>query len=291
MKRLLLVAFALLLAAPRIHADSGVLIPHDKQQPDSSVLSLEEMNVTVTIDNGDARVYITQIFANTLTGSKRAATSSRCLRAVPFPTSPCGTARCAFPPSSWNAGAPRRSTIRPACRRSIRLCSKPGERDGSDPKATSVFSAKIVPIPAYGTKRLELEYHQTPPTSRFQQTFTLPLRPTAYQKQTAKRFTLRFELHSATPLQDLQLLAKTLPLKFTQQDAHTAIGTFEAANLDLTEDFTAQWKLDAAAANTLTVSTYRNPHPALPAAGEKAPAAAPAAGAWLRSRAGIDWRS
>lgn len=55
---------SILLAAPVARADSGVLIPRDKQQPDPAILSLQEMSVSITIDNGDARVFITQIFAN-----------------------------------------------------------------------------------------------------------------------------------------------------------------------------------------------------------------------------------
>ena len=44
--------------------DAGILIPRDKAQPDPAVLSLEEMEITVRIDNGDARVFVRQIFAN-----------------------------------------------------------------------------------------------------------------------------------------------------------------------------------------------------------------------------------
>jgi Ca-activated chloride channel homolog len=273
MKRLLLF-FTLLLVTMQIYADSGVLIPRDKQQPDPAILSLEEMNVTVTIDNGDARVYITQIFANHTNHIEEGS--------YVFAL-PSGSTVSDF--ATWD-GPVRIPAVILERKRAEEIYDEArlqaidpglleaGERDGSDPKASSVFTAKIVPIPAYGTKRLEIEYHQTLPSSRFGQFFTLPLQPTSYQKQTAKRFTLRFEFHSATPAQDFQLIAKTLPLKFTQQDARTAIGTFEAANFDLSEDFTAQWKLDAAAAGALTVSTYRNPHPAMPAADAKAPPAA-----------------
>jgi Ca-activated chloride channel family protein len=58
-------AFLLLLAAPALLlADGGVLIPRDKAQPDPAILSLEEMEITIRIDNGDARVYVRQVFAN-----------------------------------------------------------------------------------------------------------------------------------------------------------------------------------------------------------------------------------
>src|SRR2546426_3953449 len=64
MKKIVL-AFAVLVAAPNlVIADGGVLIPRDKAQPDPSILSLEEMEITVQIDNGDARVFVRQIFAN-----------------------------------------------------------------------------------------------------------------------------------------------------------------------------------------------------------------------------------
>jgi Ca-activated chloride channel family protein len=38
------------------HAESGVLVPGDKQAPDPSILSLTEMQVEIRVDNGDARV-------------------------------------------------------------------------------------------------------------------------------------------------------------------------------------------------------------------------------------------
>ena len=60
-----LTAIFLLLSAPlALFADGGVLIPGDKAQPDPAILSLEEMEITVQIDNGDARVFVRQVFTN-----------------------------------------------------------------------------------------------------------------------------------------------------------------------------------------------------------------------------------
>ena len=64
MKRLMGVMFVVLCLVSLALADSGILIPRGKNQPDPKVLSLAEMEITVTIDNGVARVYIKQIFAN-----------------------------------------------------------------------------------------------------------------------------------------------------------------------------------------------------------------------------------
>src|SRR5260370_722458 len=64
MKKTLVVPILLLLTPRLLLADGGVLIPRDKAQPDPSVLSLEEMEITIRIDNGDARIFVRQIFAN-----------------------------------------------------------------------------------------------------------------------------------------------------------------------------------------------------------------------------------
>ena len=64
MKTPLLSLIIALLSSSLLFGDAGVLIPRDKQQPNPAVLSLEEMEITVRIDNGDARVFVRQIFAN-----------------------------------------------------------------------------------------------------------------------------------------------------------------------------------------------------------------------------------
>src|SRR5258708_25640392 len=64
MKNTMLKLLALLFASKLLLADAGILIPRDKAQPDPAILSLEEMEITVRIDNGDARVFVRQIFAN-----------------------------------------------------------------------------------------------------------------------------------------------------------------------------------------------------------------------------------
>lgn len=254
----------LALLAPMAHADSGVLIPRDKQQPDPAILSLQEMSVSITIDDSDARVFITQIFANH---------TNRIEEGSYVFALPAGSTVSDF--ATWD-GPVRIPAVILERKRADQLYDQArmqaidpglleaGERDGSDPKASSTFTAKIVPIPAYGTKRLELEYHQSLGTFHLAQTFALPLQPSTFQRQSAQHFTLRFELHSGHAITDLQLLSKTLPLKLAQQDTHTVTGTFEGSNIALTEDFAATWKFASAAADSIVVTTYRNPHPSEP---------------------------
>ena len=64
MKKIVRVLLLLAAAPSLLFGDGGVLIPRDKAQPDPAILSLEEMEITIRIDNGDARVYVRQVFAN-----------------------------------------------------------------------------------------------------------------------------------------------------------------------------------------------------------------------------------
>src|SRR5712692_7143060 len=58
---LLMVLFA---PARWLFSDAGVLIPSNREQPDPTILSLEEMRIDVQIDNGDARVFVRQVYAS-----------------------------------------------------------------------------------------------------------------------------------------------------------------------------------------------------------------------------------
>jgi Ca-activated chloride channel family protein len=251
-------------------ADAGVLIPGGAQGPDAAVLSLEEMRVDVLIDNGDARVRIVQIFASHKAGVQE------------------GTYQFALPDGStvsdfavWD-GAVRIPAVVLERKRAEEVYDEArqqaidpgllemGERT-DEPTTTSLFTAKIVPIPAYGTKRLELEYHQRLTVNDWKQIFLLPLKPDAYQKQKAKHFSLRFEMKSAHAVQDFELVSKLFPLKMTEANTHHGVGSFEADNVSLDEDFVARWKVDAAEADTLDVIAYRSQHTPLPQADEKHP--------------------
>src|SRR3954470_6453704 len=254
-----------------LRGDAGVLIPRGHTQPDASVLSLEEMEITVRIDNGDARVFVRQIFANH-TGAieegnyifalTRHATISE------FAT--------------WD-GTVRLTAVILERKRSEEIYNQlkqqsidpgllqMGERGSEEAKRTSVFSARIVPIPAYGTKRLEIEYHESVPVENLKAYFAIPLRPDAYSAQAAAHLRINFELHSAHPMRNFQAPAKTFPLQFEQNTPHLVQGQFEGQNINLGENFVATYDLDPAASDTLQLLTYRNPVSGQPSPTETAP--------------------
>jgi len=252
-------------AAMMARAQSGVLLPADKEEPDSTVLSLAEMHVSIVIDNGDAHVSVMQIFANH---------TAKIEEGTYIYALPTGSTVSDF--AVWDgpvripAVILERAQAEEIYQQARAQAIDPGllaagERDGSDPKESSAFTVKISPIPAYGTKRLELEYHQMLPVDRYMQGFTLSLKPVQYKVQKAAKFSLRLELHSTNALQDFKLMSAMFPLKMTQQDAHTVIGTWEGTDVTLTDDFVAAWKLDAHGSDVLEVSTFRNPRAPQPA--------------------------
>ena len=152
-------AIGLLLLPMGAQADTGVLVPTDKQAPDPSILSLTEMQVEIHVDNGDARVWMRQVFTNH-TGSPQ---EGNYLFALPS-----GTTVSDF--AVWD-GPVRIPAVILERKRAKALYQElksqaidpglleQGERTEDSARRSSIFSAHIVPIPAYGTKRLEIEYH------------------------------------------------------------------------------------------------------------------------------------
>src|SRR5277367_1142942 len=244
MKASLLAMFVLWLTSAPLLGDAGVLIPRDKQQPDPAVLSLEEMEITIRIDNGNARVFVRQVFANHTGGIQE----GNYIFALPSRATVSDFA-------VWD-GPTRIPAVILERKRAQEIYNQlkqqsidpgllqMGERGAEEAKRSSVFSARIVPIPAYGTKRLEFEYHETIPVENLKSYFAIPLRPDAYQAQAARHLWINFELRSAHSISNFQAAAKTLPLKLEENTAHVVKGHFEGQNVNLSEDFVATFAMN-----------------------------------------------
>jgi Ca-activated chloride channel homolog len=271
MNKTLLALLLLFLAPMVLLADGGVLLPRDKEQPDPAILSLEEMEITVQIDNGDARIFVRQIFANHTAGIQE----GNYVFALPSRATVSDFA-------VWD-GTTRIPAVILERKRAEEIYNQlkqqsidpgllqMGERGAEEARRSSIFSARIVPIPAYGTKRLEFEYHETISVENLQSYFAIPLRPDAYQAQAARHFRLNFELRSAHALGNFKASAKIFPLTMEENTPHVVRGHFEAQNINLTEDFVATYDLDRAASDTLQVITHRNPVSGQPTPTETAP--------------------
>jgi Ca-activated chloride channel family protein len=271
MKNAILILLVLLFAPAASLADAGILIPRDKAQPDPAILSLEEMEITIRIDNGDARVYVRQIFANHTNKIEE----GNYIFALPRQATVSDFA-------VWD-GPTRIPAVVLERKRAEEIYTQlkqqaidpgllqMGERGSEEAKRSSVFSARIVPIQPYGTKRLEIEYHESIPVENLKSFFAIPLRPDAYQAQVAQHLRINFELHSEHATSNFQAAAQGFPLQIDQNTAHLVKGHFEGQNVNLGEDFVATYELDPAGADTLQVLTYRNPVSGQPSPTETAP--------------------
>jgi len=271
MKNMMLTLFALLFAPALLLADAGILIPRDKAQPDPAILSLEEMEISIRIDNGDARVFVRQIFANH-TGKIE---EGNYIFALPSQATVSDFAVWDGP-TRIPAVVLERKRAEDIYTQLKQQAIDPGllqmgERGSEEAKRSSVFSARIVPIQPHGTKRLEIEYHQSIPVENLKSYFAVPLRPDAYSSQVARHFRINFELHSEHAAANFQATAKAFPLKLDEVTPHLVGGHFEGDNVNLSEDFVATYDLDAAGADTLNLLTYRNPVTGQPAPTETAP--------------------
>jgi Ca-activated chloride channel homolog len=267
----ILLSTALLLAALRAFGDAGVIIPSGQEQPNPAYLSLEEMQLNILIDNGDARVSVRQIYANhepgVLEGNYVFALPSRGVVSdfavwdgvtrIPGVILERRRAQEIYNDLKWQAIDPGLLQM--------------GERTAEEARRSAVFSARIVPIPAFGTKRVDIEYHETIPVENLQSFFAVPLHPDAYQAQTAAHLTINFELRSQHALRDFTVVGKTYPLNITQRTANLISGTFEGNQISFVEDFAVKYGFDEAKSDFLEVLTYRNPKPSQPSPVEMAP--------------------
>ncbi len=265
MKRLLALGFNLafsticsIASSGIAFGDAGVLVPEGRQQPDPAVFSLDEMSINIVIDGGMARVNIRQIYGS----HSYAITEGHYVFALPE-----GATVSDF--AVWD-GVTRIPGVILERKRAGEIYEQAksqvidpgllqmGEREAGEAARGNVFSAKIVPIPAFGTKRMEIEYYEPVRVENFQSQFAIPLRPDAYQGLVAGKLTVNFELHSEYPLRTFQVAGKSYPLKITGQTPRLVRATFDAGNVGLTEDLTFDYSLNPAAAGGLRVMANRD---------------------------------
>ncbi len=250
---------ALSLSIPQLFAaDSGVLLPVGAQQPDSAVFSLDEMSIDIHIDNGDARVSIRQIFGS----HSPAINEGAYVFALPAHAVVSDFA-------VWD-GLVRIPGVILERRRAEEIYDslksqaidpgllEQGERGDEDARRGSAFTAHIMPIPAFGTKRIEMEYHQRIAVENLRSAFVISLKPDAYRAQKAGVLHISFEMKSAQPVSGFAVTGKQFPLRLTENGPNLVRGEFDGRDVNLTEDFAAEWG-SVASATPLQVTAYRNP--------------------------------
>jgi Ca-activated chloride channel family protein len=239
----------------RSAAQSGVLVPSSvSAKPDEHVLSLQVMNVDVLIDNQHARVRVRQIFDN----HTAQALEGKYLFALPTVASVSDFA-------VWD-GDTRIPGVMLEKRRANAIYSQlkqpqidPGLLQQDDEHAGgAAFNAKVWPIPAYGTKRVELEYTEMLPVEGLNSHFTFPLKPSFGEPQHVGEFSLHLHILSDYPFTPVAPQSQTYTLGVTKSNANEFDAEFAARDIELKEDFSFDYRIDVPA-SALAWSAYRAP--------------------------------
>ncbi len=248
-----------LLAVP-LFADSGVLLPMDAKQPDPAILSLEEMSIDIAIDNADARVSIRQIFAS------HRATVLEGNYSFALPGNALISDFAVWDDVTRIPGVILERKRAEELYADIRMQAidpgllQMGERGPDEARRGSEFVARIVPIPAWGNKRIEIEYHQRLSIEQLKGYFAVPLKPDVYRAQTAGKLTIHFEFKSDHTLRDFNITSKAYPLQIQTRNAHLVRADYTGTNVSLAEDLSLEYTLDAPKNDTLAVVTHRDPN-------------------------------
>lgn len=252
----LLCAALLFFPAP-LRPEAGVLIPSGREQPDDAVLALAEMDIRIVIDNNHARVQTRQIFSNrtagVLEGNYTFALPSRALVsdfAVWDDVTRIPGVILERRRAEEIYEAARLQAIDPGLLQA-------GERDADQARRSAVFTARIVPIPAWGTKRVELEYQERLAVEGMQSYFALPLRPDAYRAIAAGRLSISLDIRSNHRVRDFEQIGKAYPLKITERTANRIRAEWEAQNVTFSEDLALRYRFDDSSANALDILAYR----------------------------------
>ncbi|HVF91375.1 MAG TPA: VIT domain-containing protein [Blastocatellia bacterium] len=244
----------LLLAPAAARAQSGVLMPTSTEKPDPSILALDEMSVQVAIDNQFARVRVTQIFGNRTDRVQE----GRYVFLIPTTASISDFA-------VWD-GDVRIPGVILEKRRADEIYKDlalqaidPGllKQEREDTSSTA-FTVEVAPIPAYGTKRLELEYTELLRVDNLESYFSFPFKPSEYGIQTVGHLDLRLQVASRFPLTDLIVRSKTYPLSFIENSPQYKSASYEANDVRLTEDFAFSYGLSIPG-SSMEFLAYRAP--------------------------------
>jgi Ca-activated chloride channel homolog len=236
-----LAIFSLFAALPSlVSAQSGVLIPSNGDKPDPAVLSLDEMSVNVLIDNQYARVRVVQIFGN----HTEKIQESKYVFLIP-------TTAAISDFAVWDGDVRIPGVILEHKRaeemyKDLALQSiDPGLlKQESEDTSNTAFTVQVAPIPAYGTKRLELEYTEPLSVDNLESYFSFPFKPSVYGTQSVGHLEIRLQISSRVPMTELALKSKSYALSFIDNSAQYKSATFSTNDFNLTEDFAFSFGLD-----------------------------------------------
>ncbi len=249
----------LLLAVLPASAQTGLLVPTSTGRPDPRVLSLREMTVDVGVARGVARVNVKQVFENH-TGEVQEGTWR-------FRLSPSGAVGdfavwdglVRIPGVIVEKKRARAIYEELTTRRIDPGLLQQGEEEdsaesGQRPSGGAVFSVKVAPIPAWGTKRLEMQYQEEVPWADGTGEVRIPLRPGEGEPTSAGSLEVTVTLEDGA---FLDTPSSALPLTLAGKSAR-----FRASDVPLAKDVVV--RIRPASSAPLAFSAFRSPDGKLP---------------------------
>ncbi len=236
-----LAGMTLYLPSLRSRAQSGALIPTTiKNTPDASILSLQVMKVDIKIDNQHAWVKVLQIFDSHV----NQVLEGKYLFALPPQASIADFA-------VWD-GDLRLPGVMMEKRRANRVYSEikaqmtdPGLLQQDDEHGgASAFSAKVFPIPAYGSKRVELEYTEMLPKENLASRFSFPLKPSFGSPQRVGELQIRIQMLSDSLISPLRFQSTTYSMRAVKTQPNELEYELQAKNAELKEDLSFDYTID-----------------------------------------------
>lgn len=251
----LMIAVAIATSAVAAHAQSGVLIPSSvSDRPDDAVLQLTEMTVNVTIDRQLARTRVMQIYANRTDRAQE----GTYVFAIPTTASIADFA-------VWDGDTRIPGVIlekrqaREIYDTLARNAIDPGllEQDDEE-ESTTAFTVRVAPVPAFGTKRLELEYTELLAVDDMQSYYSLPLKPSDYGVQNVGHLRIDVAVLSGFPLTGLESRGNQFPIAFDRQEQNVLAAHYEGTGVAPAQDFAIVYGV-AVPKSQLEVIAYRAP--------------------------------
>lgn len=247
--------------APTALAQSGVLVPSNvSSKPDANVIELTEMTVTVSVDRQLARTRVLQIFANR---------TDRPIEGSYVFAIPTTASIADFAVWDGDVRIPgvilEKRTARDIYENLSAQAIDPGLLEQEDTEeAPSAFTVRVSPIPAFGTKRLELEYTELLPVDNMQSFYSLPLKPSAYGQQLIKHLRIDVLVESGFPVTGLESRGNQFPLAWDREEPNAIGAHFEGTDVAPAQDFAVVYSI-AVPKSQLDVIAYRAPERISPA--------------------------
>ncbi len=239
--------FLLIILLPISAFANGVIIPTNYEGPSSIPLSIVSQDISIDINNQFAKTRVIQIFRNH--------TNSILEGTYLFPLSETSTISDF---ATWDDGQRIAGVIlekeeaRETYERLVRRYIDPGLLEHME---KNMFKARISPIPAYGTKRLEIEYNQVLKLDSGQSSYIYPLSTEKESLQTIGELNIKITLTSNIAIDNIYIALYDADI--TRTDDNNIKIEYQAFKVAPEEDFSVYYSLSQKEEQRIGLIAYK----------------------------------